>query len=98
MPDANDQQAKALTAIAIYMKQLVPVMESMRDALVDFGKMLKTPEKVEVATTDLSAIKQAATHTDAAPPGYVQPEGYAAGAPKKVWTPLPRPGDPKAGE
>lgn len=48
MSGPEDRQAKALEAIAGYMKQLVPTFKTINDNLVEFAKLVK-PEVSETA-------------------------------------------------
>lgn len=41
MSAAEERQAKSLAAIAEYMKQLIPIMRSMNQNLVDFAKIVQ---------------------------------------------------------
>lgn len=60
MSGPEDRQAKSLEAIAGYMKQLVPIFETINQNLVDFAKMVKKNE--EYALRELNE--------------HVAPEGY----------------------
>lgn len=41
MSSPEERSAKALTAIAGYLKELIPIMATINENLVEFGKMAK---------------------------------------------------------
>jgi hypothetical protein len=45
VPSAEDRQATSLAAIAGYMKQLVPIFETINTNLVEFAKLINKNEE-----------------------------------------------------